>query len=493
MRAALRQPAVAFGAALLVLVGGYVALVPSLHLAPGMTLFNGKRALQLVVLGGVAAWLLFSKPSRTAWLEAFGRLPAAARFMLAALGSLGLASALRAPLPAYALLEVGHCALLVGVAGAVAAAAHRMPRAASTAIVGVMALGAGLYALTFAVGYGLHLAGDAVALWPNAHTGFANIRFFNQYQTWTLPFIVAAPALLAGRSRLLRGGLFGLAMLWWALLIASGGRGAMLAAGASSVAVLCIFRRSAWPWLKGQFAACAGGAALFALSFKAVTSTQASLLERSMSDGRRFVAWGDALETMANSPLLGVGPLHYAYHPFGNIWASPHSAPLRWGAEWGLPALALLVALTGWGLWAWMRQTRADTASARHSEGEPRVALLRVAVAAALLAGGAHAWVSGLLSTPMSQMLLALVMGWAWGLHRFGEPAEAKPRRAAHRMVQGVLVAALIAVGWGASRDIFRLEEKQERFIEQEQPARLWPRYWQQGFIGYDDSQGDGS
>ncbi len=482
-RAALRLPLTA-AVALSALVGLYVVLVPSVHLAPGMDLFNGKRLLQLGLLAGAALVLLVLKQMRTGWLRTFAELPLAARAGLGAVFVLGVVSALRAPLPRYALLEVGHFVLLFALAVAVAQVCRQHPALRDRVLVGVVVLSAMLYVVTFSVGYASHLWAGTL-LWPDAVTGFANIRFFNQYQTWTLPLLVAAPVLLGGRSRLLRAALYLPAACWWMLLFASGGRGTSIAVVGAMVAVGLLFRQAAWPWLKRQLVVFAGGSVLFVLLFKVLVVTQDSLLERNLSGGGRLTAWGDALGLLREAPLLGVGPMHYAYFPFDALWGHPHNALLQWGAEWGALSLLLVIGLTGWGLWAWTQH-----AHRRLKRERDEAFLMRVALTAALLAGAAHALVSGLLVMPLSQLLLVLVVGWAWSLMPRRERSLERPARWKHGALGLVVALALCFVVSGAAQDVGRLEERQATFVQHHAESsglhtRIFPRYWQQGYFGY--------
>ncbi len=465
----------------------YVVVVPNLNLLPGVAAYNEKRLLQLALLLSGAVLLLASGRMRATWLRTFGALPAAVRCALGAVLVLGMASAARAPLPQYAFLDVAHYGLLFGLVVCVAGVCRRAPEAFSKGLVAAVALSAFLYSIVFLVGYAVHLLNASMPLWPEAYLGFANIRFLNQHQTWTLPLLVVAPALLAGRSRVLRGAFYGLASVWWMLVLASGGRGTPLAMGTAFAFAALAYRRAAWPWLKRQLMTLLAGGVLFLSCFKAVAVTQSSMMERAvMRGGLRIPAWNEALDMMAAFPLLGVGPMHFGYHPYGSTFAHPHNVALQWAAEWGLPAALLVFGLVAWGLWTWVQRVRQDICTEKGLSGAPSAsATMRIALTGALVAGGTHALLSGLAIMPLSQLLMVMVLGCAWGLSRNKESHfEATPRRAS-RALQMVCAAAFGATLWGAAGDALHLDARQAAFIEEAKPSVLWPRYWQQGYIGY--------
>ena len=459
----------------------YIALVPNLILLPETALYDGKRLLQLGLLLSLGVGLSAFCGLREGWKQTVGRMPVWARAGLSFILALGVVSAIAAPMPGYAFLEVGHYVLLFALAAFVAASYQRWPGHFDTTAVAVLTLSLTLYAVVFSRGYVAHLLDEAVPMWPEGHLGFDNIRFFNQYQTWTLPFVAVGPVLLGRHSRLLRGGLYGVAAVWWMLLFASGGRGATIGAGLGLVAVLIFYRRSAWRWLKGQLMALLGGGVLFYLLYELPGSAaRATVMERDfVKGGHRLEAWGQALEMMLQAPILGVGPMHYAYFPSGAIWGHPHNAVLQWAAEWGLVATAIIIGLAGWGGWAWVRQSRHRVMT---DDGD---GVVRVALTAALVAGAAHALVSGVVVMPVSQVLLVVVVGWTLGKYLHARSGGQTDIQHSGWIARAVVAASLAAVLWGTWSDVPRLEEKRNAFIKEQEVSRIHPRYWQQGFFGY--------
>jgi len=460
-------------------------LAPNVGLGIELGLYNGKRLVQTVVLlvgGGV---LLAYHAVRKQWVASFCAIPWRARWGLAAVTGMGSVSALQAPATGNALLEVGHIMLLFVLAGLVATAYRQQPVWAERVLLGSIVACVGLYAVQFAVGYGMHLGLDGIKLWPEGDIGFNNIRHFNQLQTWTLP-LLAVPVLALPRSwSAARGAVPGLLALWWALVIASDVRGTVLAMLGAVICVVVLFRSGARSWLKVQAAGLLAGGALYAVLF--VMLGDAPEVVGRLADageyGGRIESWAEALQLWASQPWLGVGPMHFSWAPHQfTRGAHPHNALLQWLAEWGLPSTVIMVTLTCWGAGRWMGWERS---AQPHDTGRGDTAL-RVGLVASALAGGAHAMVSGIIVMPVSQMLLVLVGGWAWGRYlQAHPPTPVRDAGRAQLVIAVVLVASMGIVAWGA-QGAFTAKERRATYLEAVERSRLHPRYWQQGYFGID-------
>ena len=481
-------PEGARGAVAIVFLSGlYVVLVPSLTPLTPLDLYNDKRFWQIGLLLAAGAVLLASRSTRRQWIVTFKALPLPARLGLGVVLGMGVLSAALAPAPSYAFLEVGHLVLLFVLAGVVATVVRRSPRRTGALLLGAVVLSAFLYAVHFAVSYGLSVAWPALEVGRGSISGFANIRHFNQYQTWTLPLLGAAVLAIPARQRVGRGVVFFLAALWWTLVLASNVRGTVVALGLAAVGVGLLFRTQAVRWLGVQAAALLAGAGLYFVAFHLVGDAAPQLADRLQQiDGgsRRFQHWATCIELLKTHPWLGVGPMHFAWPPFHFAsGAHPHNAFLQWLAEWGLPSTIIMSGLVVWGGGRWMRQEQ--TASTTDSEMSNAV---RVGLVAAVLAGTAHAMVSGLLVMPVSQVLLALVGGWAWGRYRHDEDqTDAPPSVWVHAIFGGLLLGSMLLVG-SSLRDLSTIEERRSAFLDTADRSRFSPRYWAQGYIGLRDT-----
>jgi len=471
---------------LLWVIAAYVIFVPTLSFIPPLSPFNEKRVLQIGVLIALACSLLAVRSARQRWLETFIGLPLTARWGLGGVFGLGLLSSALAPAPFYAFLEVGHFALLFVAAGIVASEVRHAPRGTQRALLGVVIVSAGLYAVYVAVGYGAHLAVADIKPWPEGGTNYANVRFFNHYQTWTLPLLAGIVLSLPRRWRAGRGLAFGLVALWWALVFASNVRGTVVAMGVTAVGVGLLYRWRAKNWLLVQAAGLLLGFGLYHFLFSTGTAPPvADKFGEVSPDSRRLQHWRVCLKMAWAHPILGIGPMHFAWLPYPFTEpASPHSALMRGLVEWGVPSTIAMVGLTGWGGWQWMKQER-ETESTPN--GVPDA--ISVALVASVLAGAAHSMVSGLTLAPLSQMLLVLVGGWAWGRYRHADWGTEMDSSLRSHVLLGALLLASMAVVGGSLKDLSTVEERRSSFREAtDHRNRLSPRYWAQGYIGVRNS-----
>ena len=469
------------------LAGLYVALVPSTSPVSSLDLYNDKRLLQVGILIVGAGTLLAVGPARRRWLSTFRALPRVARWGLCVVLGLGLLSAAWAPSPGSAALEVGHFVLLFVLAGIVAAAVRRAPEYAEALLLGAVVLGAGLYAVHFGVSYGLSVAWPALEVGRETISGFGNIRHFNQYQTWTLPLLGGAVLALPRRWRAARCSVFGLVALWWTLVLASDVRGTMVAMALASVIVWVLFRQASHRWLGVQGMALLVGGGLYIVLFSLIGGATPEVADRLAEEGGyawRLQRWTTCLEMVSAHPWLGAGPMHFAWAPFRIApGAHPHNAVLQWAAEWGVLSTLIMSGLVVWGGGRWLGQEMGEASSAT-----PRSNAVRIGLVAAVLAGAAHAMVSGLLVTPVSQIFLALFGGWAWGRYQHDRASPTVPSRSAQLVLCVVLIGAIGIVGERSLRDLSTVEERQSASVEAADRLGFSPRYWQQGYIGVRDS-----
>ncbi|MCS3701933.1 hypothetical protein GGQ20_003276 [Salinibacter ruber] len=473
--------------AAVLLLGIYVVVVPSISLIPSLGSYNEKRALQIGFLLVVGGTLLISGTTRRRWLAVFRGLPALAQWGFGTVLGLGILSSALAPAPFYAFLEVGHFVLLFALAGIVASVIHQKPKRAQWFLLGAVALSALLYAVYFAVRYGGALAFPELEVGRETIGAFANTRFFNQYQTWTLPILVGGAVALPKQWRAARGIVFTLAALWWTLVFASNVRGTVLAMAVGTVGAWLLFRSHAHRWIAVQVASMAAGGVLYFFLFYLGGEAVPQVAERlkDVGQGGRPHYWMKCLEMAWMNPWLGVGPMHYAWPP--NNFASgahPHSAFFQWLAEWGVPSTTIMSSLAVWGGWSWMKQER--DATEREEDLLPEVG---VALVASVLAGASHAMVSGLIVMPVSQVLLAVVGGWAWGRHNCSDKRTGSglSRWPHHAIFCAAVLSSMPVVG-AATKDLSTVENRREAFLEAVDRTSLSPRYWTQGYIEVRDS-----
>lgn len=149
----------------------------------------------------------------------------------------GTASAARAVLPLYALIEtLTWLAMLVAVFVIARSAFTKTTLRVALWIIAFLNI---LYGLSFTIGY-LAAAIERLPLYrDDLFLGFSNIRFYGQFQTWTLPLLMTK--IVLSESQRERRFWWLLAALGWGLLFVSGTRGTLLGLFVSTVVVTWLF------------------------------------------------------------------------------------------------------------------------------------------------------------------------------------------------------------------------------------------------------------
>jgi hypothetical protein len=472
------------------IVAAYVFIAPNVDLARDLQWHDGQRLGQLVMLVFVVAALLMPDAARkmtAVWSDfRFG-----IRAALATAFALGLASSILASLSRWALLEWGMSWLLLVSVFAVAAQRRQFGERLDPLLPFLCFVTAAAYAVSVVTIYITMLtAGPAYGMGFNVldlYPNFSNVRFFGYVQTMLLPLLLL-PAMWWGTTPARRFLLWSVPVLWWMMALGSGSRGTWVALLVGVVAVLLFAGRAGRKWLYWQLGALLGGAIAYALLILLIPhwlEQPAAYLHRAgdiFSLSLREVLWSSSIEFATAHPLLGIGPMHYAY--FGpKVAAHPHNAVLQWLAEWGVPATLLLVVVCAVAGLAFASHVRRAAADISHT------GMVRIALLAALAGAAAQSMVDGVLVMPVSQTLLALLCGWAIALYQ----AERGSGIASDGSVQRIVIwtttaVAAVAVAWGVAPELGQLAAREQAYLAAyppENPAlpNLMPRFWTQGRI----------
>lgn len=466
-------------------VAVYVFLASNADLVRELQWHDGQRLGQLVLLAVVL--LLMVVPLNRAgiaevWL---GMQPWIRWAWLAAL-ALGLLSAVLAAAPRWALLEWGLLVLLILTAFGVAAQRRQWGSSLDQPLVLLIFATATAYATSSCVVYvTMLLVGPDYQQIFNIrelYVNFSNLRFFGHLQTMMLPFLLL-PAMWWGRTPARRFWLWIVPAVWWVLAVGSGTRGTWVALLVGVVAAGIYGRSVGRRWIQWQVGGLLVGLLgyfLFVMLVPQWLGQPAFLMHRAgeiMSLSLRDVLWRDAVNLAVQHPLLGTGPMHFAYYA-AEVGAHPHNAVLQWLAEWGIPATLLLVgvfAAAGLSYAAFVRRG-VEVVNSRSAQ-------FQVALLAALSGAAAQAMVDGVLVMPVSQTLLALLCGWAMGVYL---PKSFKPTSTPLHvsvMVLGLFAAGMVVSGIGP--EVGRLAERERAYLAGKPPHQvLLPRFWTQGLIG---------
>jgi hypothetical protein len=339
-----------------------------------------------------------------------------------------------------------------------------------------------LYALKFFIGFGLHLYGD-YPIWPgwsykSALFGWSHPRFFNQIQVWTLPlFIVGAIRFKADHPIFSKVFLF-LAGFWWCLLLGAGGRGATLCLVIAGAILLIALGKKGKQWLKTYSFTFAVGTAAFFLIFYVLGSTPAYML-RTTSSGRLEI-WQNVLSGITANLFLGNGIYQFSALENNFEWAHPHNSVLQIAYEFGVPVLIILALVVCLGLYLFISQNLSDDISS----GELNI---RAGLTVSLLAGCGYSLVSGVIVMPLSQIWMALVVGWAMGMYRLHTKQNLETTSKAKIIFGKFCVAATVFfLSYSIIADVPELKRNQELY-NQKHDNIYNPRFWQQGKIGLDE------
>lgn len=466
-------------------VGGYIFLAPNVSISLEFHWHDSQRIGQLVTLFMVCFVVLLQPSSTRSLLDVWEKVGVWVRASLASAFTLGLISSLMAPVVRWSLLEWGMLWLLLIVAFGVAAQRREFGDQLDRPLVLLLLATATAYAVTSCTVYLTMLVVGPFFNVRELFPGYSNVRFFGHIATMLMPFLLL-PSMWWGNNFLRLAFLWIVPVVWWILVLASGTRGTWIALLVGVIVVSISCGRVGWTWVKWQVWGLLCGLLGYVVFIWAIPQMLAQptwfihRTEDIISLSMRDILWTKAAEFAAQNPLLGVGPMHFAYF-VREIAAHPHSAVFQWASEWGVPAALLLTGVCAFGGWAFLGYVCRSCQMACDSK-----AMLKVALLAALTGASAQALVDGILVMPVSQTLLSLLCGWAIGM-RVAD-CSLPVGRARGRWFRFATVIAALAVACGVGPDIGRIEEREQNYLQahpQIDPAlpRLLPRFWTQGWI----------
>ena len=128
----------------------------------------------------------------------------------------------------------------------------------------------------------------------------------------------------------------------------------------------------------------------------------------------RYELWKYAISLIAKFPLLGVGPLHFAFNSKAfydissyNLAAHPHNSLLLIASEWGLIVTLLVCIVIVWAGIKWIKNLLGKDELAQDG---------LISLTISLNAGIFYSLISGVTVMPLSQVMLFLTMGWMLGI-----------------------------------------------------------------------------
>lgn len=470
--------------------GSYVQLLD-------FTLYDSKRLFQIGVFisFGILCMIGFFQPK----ISLNQHLPSIKngyiRYSLVILLISGIISSILSDFLRYAILEYSFTILLLIIILLLAPRTKRSKYNLSKFVFSTALLYSSIYIIIFIGNYITSYIDPMTLIWPNKYHQtiiydgveyggretlfFVNTRFFNHTQTWTFPLLIGLLAFLKSKkwNKSILTLIILLISIWWALLLATSGRGATVGILISLLLLFLLFKKDVVPILKYTLITLTLGIVLYFILFilPAGEGTTETVLRIESS---RFYRWTGALSVWWVNPLFGIGPMHYAAIGPSQMVAHPHNFYLQFLSEWGLIAFMAFSALLIIGL-------RSIYNNIIVTEHQSPNRIIHITFAWSLTAVLIHAFFSGIMHTPMSQMWLIFVVSWLFEF-KFRGHIKHDPLIHKYFNLKNIYLVILIIVMILIINDIFHLNEIYQKYQSQYPGNNLYPRFWGQGLFPID-------
>lgn len=401
-----------FDALLLLFLAGYCLVISfSFIVGPIPYGYDQTRLLEVVFLFVLSVACFFSK---TEFLKISTPVTAFTVIVFVA----GMVSSVLAAKPVYAFLEISTYLVIFLGTWFLASAINSREKINAFIILysGFTLLFALMFLTVVLSGYLAGLISGFPLVWYELINGFSNVRFFNQYQIWTLPIITYAVLSVRSDHHLVYRLVFAILISWWFLLFLSETRGGLLAVFSSFMIAALIFKHHVYKILKVNLFSAVSGWLVYKFLFLIVPVifakdraldmvVQVGFIDR-VGGLTRMDMWSACIEYITKSPWFGIGPMHLAYVP-NNIAAHPHNSILQWSAEWGLisfSAAFIVMLIAGY---RWCSKFNYKTMGSYDENMQNTVMCLFLAATGSL----AYSLLDGVFVTPVSQLCLLITVG----------------------------------------------------------------------------------
>lgn len=328
--------------------------------------------------------------------------------------------------------------------------------------------------VAFYVGYITATVFKTAVTWPGPITGFNNVRFFNQYQLWTLG-LITLPVLgfNLNNTHTRRWLHFGL-VLWWVLLFHSASRGVLLAWCAGILVTAVIYRKSAWPFIRLQLFYMTAGFLSYQILFQIIPHIRefsvvtGTVIRDTTYD--RIELWNQSFDLIRNYPIFGAGPMHFAWYNHTSPSAHPHNSVLQIISEWGLPAAFLMFTITLYGLRCWLKKFNLAALQSR-TEHDRHLAII---LSFTIITNAAYSLVDGVIVMPISQVMMFTIIGLMLRFYHDEKPIKSTDRS----LFKSVFAClTLITLIWSALPEILQSASGSEKRFSINYTATS-PRIW---------------
>lgn len=442
----------------------------SIFAVPGFALYDVKRLLQFGLLSLTGLCVVSCQVLRINWLNTWLGFSQTTRYSIIAFFIVGLISSAFSALPSQAFLEVVWFALLFVFAITMASQVE------SGWLFIALFIGIAVYAsTTVTVGLIASIIDQPIPVAP----GFVNLRFLSQYQIWTMGMIVMPLVVLLGRSFWWRFPWYLLATVWWLIAIYTASKGMWLGIIVAGVFVALLtmkqvkektLSKDTMSWIVNNLICFT--LAIMAFLLWQLLATQ-GLLEKNLtalhqSSHSRVALWRLALNYFSESPLLGIGPMHYALKP-NEFAAHPHNSLLQILSEWGVVAFGIFVFLYARGAYFWLRSNL--------------VSPVHLGLTFSFVAASVYAFFTGMFVMPLAQTMTAFFLGWMINSYYIQEKIHNKVE-IHQQIIFVVLVVTLIVLACiFIFPELKDLTHREIMWLRQNNVSDFQPRFWVQGWL----------
>ena len=446
-----------------------IAILPGFSFMPQFISYHdGLRLLELLILALVLVSCIIGGTFDVRPLLP-NKLAGFSTFLILALGSL---SAFYAKSPRHAAIEVSVFAGLFYLALFIANICFCNKERFAKQVSLVCWAGILVYMVAFYTGYISSYVINTPLLWPLPFTGFDNIRSFNQYQCWSLGLLsfhlLAFDFKKVSTTRWLHLAL----ALWWVLLFYSASRGVLLAWAVGVLLTAIVYQQNAWAFLRLQLTNMGLGLACYLILFKWLPAlfnlTPIITTVMRSTTGDRIELWNQALILIRQFPLLGAGPMQYPW--YNPTLGHPHNSVLQLAAEWGLPATILVLLLSSYGLYCWIKKFNAKTIDTKTPLDKHWVIILFFTI----ITNAAYSLVDGVIVMPISQVMMFILLGLMMGYYGNDNTGVIKTKS---RLSQGLALVILATMLWASMPEVIQGLSGSEKGFSMGYRA-VGPRFW---------------
>ncbi len=440
----------------------------------GLSSYNFRRVVQVVFLSVASGLFMVCYQS----LNGFAYLPVLARVLIFLGLGFGSCSALMSEYPLKGIQEVGLYGLLMMSTLLLAKSIDERKLAG---IISVIGMAIGLYGFGYLFHYAVYLQYPPES-WMHTIYGFTNPRILNHAQNWLIPLLALLPLLSKSKGSLVHRLSWIPLMIMYFFIFLSQSRGILLSLVMSGIAIYFCFQKVITPIIRVHTKALMVGLIAYTVFIWLIPYLLGHgvngfrPLSAALKTYDRVELWITAWQLALDNPLFGVGPQHFILSSDNGL-GSPHNIVLQWLSEWGTLATLCFVIVMLWGGVSYLMRLKKRLERGSLSGQQTYI---QISAFWAILSAVLHAQISGVFITPVSQMMMLLVVGYCLYAHdkdRVKVIAEVKD----YELSVSKLLASMLILLSITFFSIFYVEFIQGTYPVSIPFESMAPRFWQNG------------